>query len=53
MKALGAVDGLGWEKRTCELLFLIPCMCLLICVRMTYTSAGTTCYSEVSHRSFL
>lgn len=48
MKALGGEDGLGWvcgwdsdqEKRTCEFLFLISCMYLLIYVRMTYTFGG-------------
>lgn len=54
MKALGGEDGLGWvcgwdsdqEKRTCEFLFLISCMYLLIYVRMTYTFGGVCCLVE-------
>lgn len=55
MKALGAEDGLrwvcGWDsgslgKRTCELLFPISFMYLLIYVRMTYTFAGISCLME-------
>lgn len=51
MRAPGAEDGLGcvcgWdsgqEKKTCELLFIISCMHLLIYVRMSYTFAGISC----------